>query len=259
MIDLVQDIAPGGRSISSRWSNIIGLEPLDRSNRLVSALAGKFRAQELAAKYVGKQTALRTRQLEQLGLGPQQVLAQGGKLTDDQLKTAALNAANDTQFASTVLDLPSMRNTPQGQFIYLFKSFSMQQGRFVKDLAKEAIRGGNPGPLLRYAATLATYGALAGEAVADVRSVIRHKDRPDDLRERYLEDITFAGGVGMFSDVLNSMSRGREAFASFIMGPAFGEFTQTLPEAWQAVAGDPEGLMRHGISRNPSAVPALAQ
>jgi hypothetical protein len=193
-----------------------------------------------------------------LGLDPQTVLSQRGRLTNDQLRTAALSAANNTQFASSVLDLPFMRNTPQGQFIYLFKGFTMQQSRFAKDLVKDARRG-DAGPLLRYLMTLATYGAGIGEVVADVRSVVRQKERPDEAHLRYWEDVTFAGGLGMFSDVLNSMARGPDAISAFVMGPAFGEAVRTAAEGYQAATGNPDQLMRHAISRIPVAGPALAQ
>lgn len=259
LTDLIHDIAPRDGGISSKWTTIIGLQPLDRANRLASALAGKYHAMEIAKKYAANPKIGRwANQLERMGINPNDVLRQGGNLTDDQLREAALGIANDTQFAGTVLDLPMLRNTPQGQFIYLFKSFALQQGRFVKDLVKKAARG-EPGELIRYATALGTVGAGFGEVTAQVKSILSGRERPDEAEQRYLEALTYAGSLGIMTDMIRAMDRGPDAVAAFIGGPAFGEFTRTMSEIPDAVRGEPDKLMRHAISRVPIAGQALAK
>lgn len=253
LLETIQDIMPSGeRGLSSRWTHLIGLEPLDKANRFIAALAGRERAKDLAAKVVQGLDALSPRKrasfmrdLARLGLNADQVAAQGGRLTPEQLSLAGLRASNDTQFRSSVLDLPAMKNTTAGQFIYLFRSFAIQQFRFVRDLVTEA-RKGNAGPLIKYASMTGTLGAMSGETVRQLRG-----KKADDPWVEYAEAVVQAGALGIGYDALRAAEKGPEMIASFVGGPTAGQAASFLHEGVQAAKGNPDLLLRDAIKHVP--------
>lgn len=262
-----KDFMPGDfGGLSDTWTRIIGLQQLDKVNRVASAMTGRFWASEVVdrmARGVGSVAEHETwsRELQKMGINPQSVV--GGKLTHDQERMAGLYAAQSTQFASDALDLPELRNTPQGRFLYLFKSFGFQQTYFVKNEIMAPAERGDYRPLLRFLSAASVAAPVVGETVR----YLKHRETPDDVKLRVVEDLAMVGTTGMFFDAFRAMSGGPSSIFSWALGPTAGETAQLIgsdlyPAAEGLVKeGTPnfKPLVKHMTSRVPLAGPWLKE
>lgn len=254
--EAVQDMIGTESDIGKFWvSKVIGLEPLDKANRVVAALAGKIYATEQAAKYAAKPTLRLAERLKKLGLDPEMIAAQGGKLTPDQARRAGLVTSLDTQFGSQVLDLPDFKNTDGGKFVYQFKSFALQQTSFIqRELMKPAMsyltsggRRGDLGPLLRYAAGIGPTGAIIGSLIRTIKG----RPEPDDPRLKLIENAALAGGFGIFYDTWSALAKSPNDFLAFFAGPTAGNIAQLATGTAKAVQGKPDALAESAVRRIP--------
>jgi len=126
-------------------------QKVENFNRRTATYAGKYRAEELAnILKADPQSAFATRQLETLGIKVEDIIK--GKLSEQQLATAANKMTRITQFKIDALNLPTAWRTPLGKVLSQFKSFSFMQTKFIRDeILKEALRG-NLAPLARFLA-----------------------------------------------------------------------------------------------------------
>ena len=269
MQELMQDLVPFGQGgVGSWWASTIGLTPLDKANRIVAALAGRFHADDIAAKYV-KETVPKTlakyeRQLVGMGLTPAEVKAAGGVLTAEQRSLAAQQISLATQFRGSVLDMPIEKHSWYGQFLYLFKNFAVQQSRFVAGLSNEAFKHGNWEPMIKYLSATGTLTGATGAAVqaakygwsvgdAEVPGLLPSDMGPEsEGLQRYLEGTLMAGAVGIAQDGLRGMFNGPEMLRSFLLGPtandAMGLLGKDIPEL---VRGNPRQIMHDTIKHTP--------
>lgn len=256
MQELVQDLVPfGDQSATGKWLNMIGMTPLDKNNRIIAALAGRYQAADVARQLVAKpQDATLRRTIVQMGLTPDEVLAQRGVLNNEQLRIAGQQVSHITQFRGSPLDLPVLKNTTAGQFVYLFKSFSLQQMRFVGVLMDEAKKG-NIAPAMRYLGATGTLSAAVGETVR----YLRGRPEADDPAWGYFEAALNSGAIGIAGDALRSANNGPEFFAKFLAGPSasqiFDLFGRDLPAL---AAGKPEVILHDALSHTPGIGKQLA-
>ena len=246
---------------AANWLQFIGLTPLDKANRMIAALAGRSHADQVAMKFVrasaagnAKEVAKHSRELIRLQLTPEEVLAAGGNLTDDMHLRAGQAASHITQFRGSVLDMPAWaRTTVPGQFAYLFKTFAVQQFRFIRTLLDEA-RQGNPGPALKYLAATGTLTPMVGHAVRTARG----RQQPDDPMWSYVEAALNAGAIGIAYDGLRAAASGPEFVLGFFTGPTAAQLAHLTSEVVRA--GDrPEALMRDVLRHTPMVGPHLAE
>ena len=259
-----RDFSPDSfKSLSELWSKIIGLDGLDRINRVASSIGGRFWAAEQAKQMAaGNAKPWVVELFKQAGIDPADVA--GGVLSEEQLRRAGLFISNKSQFGSGVLDLPEFRNTPAGRFAYLFKSFSLQQTQFIKDqIIEPAMEYKDYRPLMRWMTT----STVAAPVIAEAVRVIKNREAPEDARLRAAENLAIVGGFGMFFDAFRAMANGPQSIANWVMGPTASETFQVLgadlPPIWQnAMAGeDPDfgPAVRHVASRVPMAGQWLKQ
>lgn len=239
---------------------MIGLEPLDKANRIIAALSGRFHAEQLAEKWsVVKSAQARERiaaQIEKLGLKASDLEAQGGKWTNDQLRIAGFKVSTNTQFASQVMDLPEFKNHALGKVLYQFKPFALQQTEFINNEILAPARAyitsggrrGSLGPLMRYSAGVGPVGAAIGQLVRGIKGRVPS----EDPTFRTIENLALAGGLGIYYDIWSAMAAGPERIMSFLAGPSAGELTAYLGEGFIATTkGDPQRLTRHILRRIP--------
>jgi hypothetical protein len=126
-------------------------QKVESFNRRTATYAGKYRAEELANILKSDpQSAFAARQLESLGIKIDDIVK--GKLTEQQLATAANKMTRITQFKIDAMNLPTAWRSPLGKVLMQFKSFSFMQTRFIRDeILKEAAMG-NFAPLARFVA-----------------------------------------------------------------------------------------------------------
>jgi hypothetical protein len=230
--------------LSKVWLRVIGLEHLDRYNRVVAALAGRFHSQELAERLAkgnlkGYQLNKTLRYLQKYGIDGDSVFKQGGKLTADQMRVAGYKTAKDTQFATSVLDMPEFRTTPAGRFMYLFKSFAFQQARFIKDELLEEAKLGNMGPTNNYMAVSLGVGSVMGPAIRGLKG----REEPDDPLLVEIENWATVGAFGMYWDAGRAMWHGPSSVVNWAAGPTFSELLQL---GTSDVAGIGRGVIREG-------------
>jgi hypothetical protein len=266
MQELLHDVIPfGDRGLGTFWAKVIGLEQMDKANRIIGAIAGRFHADDIAAKYakelIPKEIAILERQLSRLGLVPNEVKASGGVLTEAQRTIAGQQASLFTQFRGSVLDMPLARQSSAGQFIYLFKNFAIQQTRFVGRLIQDA-RDGDTRPLTRYLTATGTLTAATGYVLhklkyghENIPGLLPEGVRPD--REgllQYLEFMAMAGAVGIAQDGLRGMASGPEMFRSFLLGPSANDVIGLLGRDVPELArGNPRQMMHDALKHTPLA------
>jgi hypothetical protein len=252
--------------LSEKWGDLIGLNTLDRFDRVVSAVGGKFwaneQAQKLKAGVLNEVERNRVvTQFQKMGIDPEKVMKLG--LDDQDLRRAGLYTAQNTQFASSVLDLPANKAiTPQGKFLYLFKSFAAQQTRFVKDeIVKPALEHRDYRPAFAFAMG----SGVAMTAFPPLIRAIKNRDAPQDETARLLEDFGMVGGFGMFFDAFRAMAGGPNAIFPWVLGPTAGEAARVIGADLPPIVPGmvtPGGLdfgpvAKHVASRVPGAGPWL--
>jgi hypothetical protein len=208
-----------GTRFGEKLLKYTGFTSTEKFNRVVSANAGISYAQSTARKLVKNPSSkvLRAR-LQELGINPESILSQG--ITERDLMMAGQKMSEITQFRSRPVDLPAFVQSPEGKTIFQFKSFAYQQTKFLKDRLKAQTKIGNYGGIARDLIILGTVFPMTGEVVGDIRSLITGTTRPTDALDRYLEDITMVGGLGIMVDVFVSAGWGR--LAEWIIGPTAG-------------------------------------
>ena len=261
MGEMLQDVIPyGDRGLTSRFLGFpgIGLSTFDKINRIVAAFAGMYHADEQAAKlFAAYETggALKTqlqRDITRMGLKVEEVIAQKGILAPEQRLIAGQQISHATQFRGSVLDLPLNRHSTMGQFIYLFKTFTLQQGRFVAGLMAEG-KQGNWAPMMRYLAATGVFTTSVGEAVATARQVLSGKERAQhDLAYTMIENAAIGGALGIASDMSTAMANGPDFVASLIAGPNFKQLFDLIGrDIPEAVRGRPEVILHDTLRHIP--------
>jgi len=249
--EVIQDMLGVTGSDLSNWWVKYGtlLEPLDKANRMVAAVAGRMHAEQTAEKFAKKQTPRLAEQLTRLMLDPAEVLAQGGKLTEEQLKKAGLRVSLDTQFATSVLDLPELRNSSVGRVVYQFKTFALQQTNFVMKDIIAPMKAGNFGPVTRYAAGM---GPISYPMATLIRGV-KGRPAPNDPALKKIEDLAMVGSFGVYYDTWMALAAGPDRFLSLLIGPTATEATRFLAsDIPNVVRGNPRTLAKHILSRIPN-------
>ena len=120
-------------------------------NRRVASNAGALHAQDLAKQITqDPQSKYAVRQLRSLGLDVNDII--NGKLTEEQLLTAANKMVRSTQFKIDAMSLPTMWRSPLGKVLTQFKSFLFMQTKFVRNEIINESRQGNFKPLVMFLA-----------------------------------------------------------------------------------------------------------
>ncbi len=183
-----------------------GFELTEKINRRVAANVGAKYAQSLAEDFLnGDKNAAAI--LNDFGINGQQVIQQGGNLTEKQILRAAQVFTEITQFRSRALDLPTFFQSPFGKVVTQFKSFAFQQAKFLKDNFVQAAKRKDYGKIVRDLVVMGTVFPLGGEVLADIRSLITGSKRPTNLLSRYLSNLAQVGGLGLASDLWSSARR----------------------------------------------------
>lgn len=193
--------------------------------------------------YLRNRIASIERRFIDLGINPVEVVQNGGKLTNDQLLLAGQKVSTDVNFWGDQLSLPALYRSPYGRYLVQFKSFGFQQSKLIKDtVMKPAVAWlhgkpyGDIGPLTRFAMVM----PAGGEAISDLKSLARAKDRNVDGIARIMENISNAAGFGLAADAIRSTDFGVSGTLGLFTGPiggtvgkggaAFGEMRQGRPE-----------------------------
>lgn len=245
------------REINDQWvgtGSIISkiaapfFKDVEKFNRVIAANTGMRAATDWFSKLLKNPNNPKlAERLRGLGIDVQAAL-QRGALTNEELLIAGQKAVKRTQFKTRALDLPATWSSPGGKVATQFKSFGFKHGQFIRDELLKPLTKGNPIPLTTY---LLLGGVVIGEGTNDVKAFINRKERPTDPVERFTQNITAVGGLGLYQSLLESAEFGYEGLAGFFLGPTGDDILTTGTNIAKSAQGNPEPLMRQAVSSIP--------
>ena len=224
MTEAIQNVmGTSGGSLSAKYLKYIAFLKTEQGNRIASANAGRFFAEDVfnAWKKGGFKNKYKSLILEDLGVDVA-AAKRNGALTKKDLVRAAQQVTSDVNFFSRPIDVPVAWGSQGGKTLSQFKSAAFQQTRFIKKVFANSIRYRSPmGPIYLLAAAQAS-----GEVVGGARSFVNQRDRPswdDDQLGRALHNFSYGMGFGIMSDVIYSAMYGEKGIYGAIAGPAVGD------------------------------------
>lgn len=254
----------GSSEGAQKFLNLVGFTKMDMKARVFGALQGagfaEFQADKLYKAFQAfsktgvksKELAMIEQRLLEIGIDPRDIIAQGGRLTTDQKLLAANSVAMDVNFWGDSLSVPSFFRSPWGRVITQFKSFAYQQSHFIKKHVIDPwVKYGDAGPALRFALLV----PLGGEAIADIKAILRNRPRTDQAAIRLLENIAQAGGFGLVADAYLQASRGMSSAASFALGPSITDVLSGAGAAAQATQGNLKPAAETALRSAPGLIP----
>ena len=250
-------VADRAEIIATSTLKLTGFSLVEARNRTLSGMVGKYifrdNIQKLSAgKLRGNSFDAAMKQMDSLGISPSQTKelvrrhqTEGSAFLDSaafrDLETRAIfRAAQLTQFTPGNLRRPEFWNHPVGKVLTQFKSFALNQGRFMKDqILAEASRG-NMAPL---AYVLSVY-PIAGELVGDMKSIVKQKPRDADGIDRVLENFTQMGGFGLMHNAITS-AQWRGGLLRDVAGPTLGDMADF---AEFSMSGEPQKIVAEFVN-----------
>lgn len=233
---------------TSKWTKIV--DPMrkiflfERKWQLtLAAVAGKHGALEAAEKFAsstGSDEAAKI-QLKMLGLDPQDILKQGGKLTDEQINTAAFRNAQETMFIRSPLQTPRLWQSNAGyRTAWMYKDYGFNQARLLKDSFKRAKASEGYLGVAKVAATIGTTFTLAGEFVKQAENIATlhmpfdpQTSKRDLFENEYLDALAHFGGFGIYYSMLRSATK--SGLQNFMLGPLFSTGAEVGNELGKSV------------------------
>lgn len=232
---------------ATQFLRITGFSASESANNIVAASVGSPYIKELfrAAKGESPSTIfgvtfrrmnsnrikqMAIKEMGKLGV-PFEEFASLKELPRDMVERAAWRLARSTQFGGGVLDLPMFWSSDYGRFFTQFKTFSFNivkhTYQHILPPAKEFFAsGGTRGSLLPMVAFLGA-SISSGEIIALIRQTwMKGSDRPENLLMRGLEDLMYAGTLGLWMDILYAVKGGRPL--EFVFGPTAGWVAETV-------------------------------
>ena len=157
-----------------------------------------------------------------------------GGLTEAQRLDVGYEGARKTQFLTRPQDVPQIISNKNLKMFTLFKSFITQQTKLVKDTVIREARHGNFRPLL----FLLILFPAAGELAQDLRSFLTGRERPDDLLDRYFEDLATVGVFGIVYDMFRAAKYDEAGLEKWLAGPTVQELSRLAYAITYAMEGE---------------------
>lgn len=237
----VQDLehAIGGDQLTDSAQKFVrgtGIVLADRLTRRTSAIAAMLRARAAARALSGlsKSGAARMeaeqalRWFQRLNVDVEPIIANGGKISDETLRQIGRAGARNTQFASTIEDLPFFARTAGGKAIYHLNKFSLQYGTYLKNEIYSEARRGNMKPLIG----LAVFAGLSDQTIGKLLELVSAKDY--DATAEIMQDALLGKAASIANDPRGS--RGG-VVSSLLLGPAIGLVDDAFTGAQQLREG----------------------
>jgi hypothetical protein len=238
-------IASFGEKFAYATLNLTGFSAIEKWNRMWSGQVGFVALMDMVGKGLqgklkGQTLDVARRRAQWMGVNLDDTLKQireggddfmrisqshetGTTAWEDIVQRAMLKSSQLTQFnPPSPLRTPTAWNHPFGRVATQFKTFALGQGRLVRDLVFAEAAQGNLAPMAYF---LGVYPVM-GEVVGNIKSVLKGKERDIDGIARYAQDISFVGGVGMFTDTLTSAVWGKGLES--ILGPTSGDLNTIM-------------------------------
>lgn len=234
-----------------------GFSYVEKTNRSIAAIGGKYYARDMAAKAAGGDAGA-IRALEKLGLDAEKVVEQGGILTKDQEIEAARRIVERTQFRVDAQDLPYWADSPAGKLITQFKQFPYNQSAFMmREIFGEA-RKGNVAPALSF---LLVGGAMGTAARAILDGLKGNEDDEESMLGTIMNSYNQVGTFGLGSDLMylldidpakyGASDKFANKLTSTVLGPTAGMVVQGAKAGVEAAGGDTRAAQYMTLGRVP--------
>jgi len=217
------------------WLKYTGFEAIERFNRVIASLSGKkFIERNFARLMKDSADKVAKARLEELGINIEKSLKQGF-IDESEILMGAKRVSDITQFRAWGASLPQWASSPEGKVLFQFKNFSYNQAKIIKNTIKRDIKIGNYSGVLRTLGVIGLIFPVGGEVFRDIQSLVTQSRRPTPALDRYIEDLTSAGGMGIWSDFIESTGYGPYSVAKFTAGPAVSSLFDILGTAGIAI------------------------
>jgi len=205
----------------STFLKVTGFSATERMNRTIAANAGKSYGARLFETLLKNPNNKRAKRLiEELGVDTASALKRGS-LNEDDILMLAKKFTDLTQFRSRPQDLPIFASSPGGRVFFQFKNYIYGQTRLLYKTFIDELKNKNFARATRNLLILGTVFPIAGEVIADLRSVANGKKRDSEGLKRYFEDLAQVGAMGILLDTLQAGEYGKGV--DFLTGPTVSD------------------------------------
>jgi hypothetical protein len=260
--------AGSGRELARKFLDLTGFTKLDLGMRVVASRAGRYYGEKMLTRLMRNPAdRLALHELRRFGFSQPELANMLTKLRTirnpvsihenfaDELGKIARRATWDSNFRSTMMDLPLRWEDPVGRFLTLFRNFAFKQAIFMSKMMADKVKLGREAgwqhavPLL---ATVAISPFLLGEGIGTLKAAVtgrlderdpqwiaRAARGEEDWRswlDRYVENLAYMGSLGMFDSMVRSAWYGDRGLARFLTGPIVGDLLFTIGEPTAQIA-----------------------
>lgn len=229
-------------AISEGILNYTGFTPVEKFNRTIAGVSGAFYAQQQAKLLVSTGKQRYAKQLLELGLNPERIVANSGELLLEEKLLAGQKIINATQFRARQSDLPffATQNPSMWRALLTFRTFSLNQVRLMQDMAHK-----RPGRTALFGLGVMPSIGMGVNFARDTftENVIgippsASKANQDGMAS-YLEAAGAAGSFGFISDALYAgyMTGENSSFKDFLVPAMLSSADDYLMAAGQLARG----------------------
>lgn len=257
-------------------------DPARKWQLAFTASAGYHTALDMAQRLVDNPSDKRAiYELTQMGIKPEEVIAQKGQLRDDQIEKAVWRFADNKVFLDTSLGRSYIsRSHPMLRMALMYHSYVSRQGQLIKEELGKMSKVGDFGSIAQTVAVLGAAFPLVGLLTKDITMLGRGdtkdvhpgqdledligKNGPKAALTQYIEDYSHTASFGIATSYLRGS--GRQALASAMVGPIGNvvsnvgyDILHPANQAWQGKHADLKPLLRDALEYNPAAVDNLGK
>lgn len=251
-----------------------GFSFTEEMNRITAAQAGKrWSARMMDNIDKGKDLVQIRKNLDSMGISFDRVAGRGS-FTDLEVKIIANDFTNLTQGRARSIDLPLLAQSPEMRVMFQLKTFAFNWAKFLKDEVALQVTKKDKAKVV---GRLIAYGAILGEPNANFRAFLSDRKRPSiatatgkELDEvfgvtiplekltgakteaalaRAIDNISWAGGIGMMSDIMGGLFGGARAIEGLFSPASVGLFGEFLGAVKGGILGPGEAQEARGATR----------
>jgi hypothetical protein len=214
--------------------------------------------------------------LQRYGIVPDEVIENGGKLTEEQLNRARYFQAERAMFIKSPLNTPQKwEENSISRTLYMYKPFAFNQSRMMKQAIVDAWKKDGVAGAAKVVGTIATLFPAAGELIWSGDELLmghmpdRREDRIKAFEQTFGENIAtrgidewasaiaHVGGLGVTYSILRSSYA--QAMTNYLAGPFLGWAGEEVMGILNTVRKqDPKYFLKPNLRRIPVIGPAVS-
>ena len=241
----------GNNRVATMLYNSIHMPGLNKLRNWQIRMAGAvgYHSAIMWGEAVAKEDKRAFEELKDLGLNPTEIARRGGQLTDEELKTAVYNFADDRMLLNRAKYSSLAANSnPFMRSATTFHGFINAQSNFMQKTLLKMLRSGDYKGIAQVVATIGvaypitapmikSLGVLGrtaspNKAIASAADDYKHLSNPenaDEFIKTYIDLVSYIGGFGMAHSYIQGAWGDRLGLA--VMGPTIGTGVRTAQDA----------------------------